>query len=177
MKKLFAILLLIFIGFLLLKAQTPLLGVTTHNIILEKYSNAGSDWYFPANTHYTAYGRFNILSDTNWYIQCSETWLTVIVQMYFIKDGRGYVYNPHSGSAPDIGAYEYRESYAMGSDTAFVQLIAEANVAAPRIAIVAIVGTGVTGQIINVYQKGISPPIIEQHQPQLFNQNMYYINN
>lgn len=158
MKKLFLILFLIIIGCLSIEAQTLFLGVTRHNILLEKYSNVGDGWYFPANTHYTAYGRFNILSNTNWHIQCSETWLTVIVQEYFIKDGKGYTYNPHSGSAPDIGAYEYMESYATGNDTAFVQLVSEANTGVPRTAVVAVVGTGVVGHIINIYQKGTLLP-------------------
>lgn len=149
-----------------LDAQTPFLGVTRHTIILEPYSNAGSGWYFPANTSYKAYGRFNIFSDTIWYIQCSEAWLTVIVQEYFIKNGKGYVYNPHSGSAPDIGAYEYMESYAAGRDTAFVQLVAEANGTTARAAVVAVVGNGVSGHLINIYQRGTetleknTPPII-----------------
>jgi hypothetical protein len=169
MKK-FIVLFLFSIGCLALGAQTPFLGVTRHTIIFEKYSNAGNGWYFPAETSYKDYGRFNILSDTSWYIQCSQSWLTVIVQMYYTKDGKGYVYNPHSGSAPDIGAYEYMESYATGRDTAFVQLVTEANSSAARTAVVAIVGNGVTGEIINIYQRGIeilkpnSVPIINSQQ-------------
>ena len=165
MKRLF-IFLFILIGYVSLDAQTPFLYATKSNIIFEAKINT-EDMNFPANMDQTYSGRFNIISNADWRIDCSQSWLTVVVQEYFIKDGKGWVYNPHSGSAPDIGAYEYYESYATGSDTAFVLLMAEPNAAASRTAIVTISGTDIVNKIINVYQRGTetlkrnTPPIIE----------------
>ncbi len=155
MKKLFAI--LSFIGCLSLNAQTPFLFVNKHAIMFEANSNAG-DMYFPAEMSNNATGRFNIISSVDWRIDCSKTWLTVTVQMYYSKGKQGYVYNPHSGSAPDIGAFEFMESYATGRDTAFVLLVAEPNTGVSRMATVVITGLNVTTQVIMVTQKGVSEP-------------------
>jgi hypothetical protein len=166
MKKMIALLIPVIAGCLSLEAQTPFLHATKSNVVFEAEAQAG-DMNFPAEMSQTVNGRFNIISNVDWRIDCSQPWLTVVVQEYFTKDGKGYVYNPHSGSAPDIGAYEYYDIYATGSDTAFVLLMAEPNAAASRTAIVTISAAGVANRIINVYQRGTelfkrnTPPVIE----------------
>jgi hypothetical protein len=167
MKKSLMSLLLFIIGSLLLEAQTPFLYTTKRNIVFEANAYAG-DMNFPAEMDQKSNnGRFNIISNTNWRIDCSQPWLTVVIQEYFVENGKSYVYNPHSGSAPDIGAYEFYEIYATGNDTAFVLLMAEPNGTASRTAIVTISGTGITNQIINIFQRGTefleknTPPTIE----------------
>jgi hypothetical protein len=103
-------------------------------------------------------GKFNIISNTDWTITSSQPWLTVGVELYYKLGTQGYKTNLYSGTAPDIGAFEYMQTTATGHDSAFVTLTAEANTGALRTATVTVSGTGVTSQIVNVTQEGTTVP-------------------
>lgn len=132
-------------------APVDYLYVSTHNLTI------------PAAENSTA--KFNIISNTDWTITTSQPWLTVSVQLYWSTiDSLGtkqqWVSMAYSGSAPDLGAFEYLPSTASGHDTAIVTLQADANIGSARTATVTISGTNVANQVINVTQEGttaISP--------------------
>ena len=61
---------------------------------------------------------------------------------------------PYSGSAPDIGAFEFPQDYANGRDTAFVILtLSETNINnLNRTAIITVSGIDVASKIITINQ-------------------------
>lgn len=104
-------------------------------------------------------GKFNIISNTDWNITSSQSWLTVGVELFYSLGSQAYKTQLYSGTAPDIGAFEYMQTTASGHDSAFVTLSAEANTEyASRNAIVTVSGTGVSNRTINVIQEASQPP-------------------
>jgi len=103
-------LILLFIGCISVEAQTTFLKIFTH--VKDEFTVIVPD----------SIVKFNIASNTNWIIQSIEPWVTVSVQLYYTKDGSRWMTLPYSGSAPDIGAFEFPQDYANGRDTAFVTL-------------------------------------------------------
>jgi hypothetical protein len=109
----------------------------------------------PANST----GTFNIISNTNWVATSSQTWITVLVKLFYTQNGQNYVTIPYSGSAPDLGAFEVLQQYANGSGQAWVTLTAQANTSGVgRTATITITGTGVSPQTVTVTQGTVVPP-------------------
>lgn len=106
---------------------------------------------------------FYILSDTTWRIDSSQPWLTVLVQLYWSNvDTNGvkkqWVTLGYSGSAPDIGAFEYMQTYATGHDTAIVTLrCEEANTGEMRHGAITIRGADTPIRTLIGTQLGMSP--------------------
>jgi len=102
--------------------------------------------------------KVDLCSDVNWTITSNEDWLKVATQRYWeVNDTtrRQYVTMLYSGTAPDIGAFEYLNTMVTGHDSAFIYLIAEENTGEARTAIVTITGEGVPGvSQITVSQSG-----------------------
>jgi hypothetical protein len=137
MKKILFIIVLAIIG-LVSYAQSNL-NVSTNTVTIP----------LPANST----GTFNIGSNVNWTVTSSQSWLTVLVKLFYTQNGQNYVTLPYSGSAPDIGAFEYLQTYANGSGSAWVTLTADGNpLITGRTAIVTVTGTGVPQQTVVVTQ-------------------------
>lgn len=102
------------------------------------------------------YEKVDLCSDTTWIVASSASWLTVATQLFWrTSDTSAFVSNLYSGTAPDIGAYEYLNDTVAGHDSAFVYLIAEANTGKTRTATVTVTGTNVAGySVITVTQLG-----------------------
>jgi len=105
---------------------------------------------------------FYIISDTTWRIDTSQPWLTVLVQLYWsnVEGGvkKQWVTLPYSGSAPDIGAFEYMNTYATGHDTAIVTLICEdPNAGEPRKGAVMVGGASTPIRTLIATQTGLLP--------------------
>jgi hypothetical protein len=144
MKKILFIILLSIIG-LVSHAQSTL-TVSTNKVSIAT----------PANST----GTFNINSNTNWVATSSQTWLTVLVKLFYTQNGQNYVTIPYSGSAPDLGAFEVLQNFANGSGQAWVTLTAQANISGVgRTATITVTGTGVSTQIITVTQGTVVPPL------------------
>jgi hypothetical protein len=94
----------------------------------------------------TANEKFDLCSDTTWIATSDQEWLTVATQLFWsTNDSTHFVTFVYSGTAPDIGAYEFLQNYVTGHDSAFAYLIAGANTGVPRTATVTIQGTNVAG--------------------------------
>lgn len=98
------------------------------------------------------YVKVDLCSNVEWTATSSEEWLRVATQLYWTAmDTFNLVmttyisYNPYSGLAPDIGAYEYLDIMVAGQDSAFLYLIADENVGEHRTAVVSVTGEGVPG--------------------------------
>jgi hypothetical protein len=146
MKKILLVIVLVIIGFV---SYAQSLQVSTNNVTIAT----------PANST----GTFNIISNVNWTATSSQTWLTVLVKLFYTQNGQNYVTIPYSGSAPDIGAYEVLQPYANGSGQAWVTLTAEANSSGVgRTATVTVSGTGVPSQVVTITQGTVValPPTI-----------------
>lgn len=85
--------------------------------------------------------KFDLCSDTTWTVVSSQEWLGVMVHLWY--GARKQISMAYSGTAPDIGAFEFLQSNAAGRDSAFVLLLAEKNTATTRTATVTITGTNV----------------------------------
>ena len=144
MKKILFVLVLFMVGFLSLNAQSTL-TVTTNKVTIAT----------PANST----GTFNIISNTNWVATSSQSWLTVLVRLFYTQNGQNYVTNSYSGIAPDLGAFEVLQNFANGSGEAWVTLTAQANTSGVgRTATITIMGTGVSSQTVTVTQGTVVPP-------------------
>ena len=144
MKKMLFVLVLFMIGFLSLNAQSSL-QVSTNNVTIA----------IPVNST----GTFNIISNVNWTATSSQTWLTVLVKLFYTQNGQNYVTIPYSGSAPDLGPFEVLQQYAKGLGQAWVTLTAQANTSGVgRTATITVTGTGVSSQIVTVTQGTVVPP-------------------
>ena len=141
-------------------------GTNVSNQIITVTQQGASAFLYVSKTNITipstanTDGKFNIISNTDWTITSSQPWLTVGVELYYSLGGQGYKTMLYSGTAPDIGAFEYMQTTATGHDSAFVTLTAEANTAyTSRNATVTVSGTGVSNKIVNVTQEASAPPV------------------
>jgi hypothetical protein len=102
--------------------------------------------------------KFDLCSDTTWTVVTSQSWLKVIVYLWYgntHSTSMGY-----SGSAPDIGYSEFINNTGAGRDSAFIKLIADANTSTTRTAMVTITGMNVPViRTITVTQTGIGEKV------------------
>jgi len=98
-------------------------------------------------------GQFYINSNTSWIITSSVDWLMVAINLRSVENGVTYETQRFSGSAPDIGAFEYMENNASGSGDALVTLYASENFStSARTATVTITGTNASTKYVSVTQ-------------------------
>lgn len=111
------------------------------------------------STHEKTTSEFWIASNTDWKVTSQDNWIKISVKLYYTENGQAYVTLPYSGTAPDIGAFEYLQEYATGHDTAIVILNIDENILnSSRSTNLIISGTGIVDKIIPVTQTGA--PII-----------------
>jgi hypothetical protein len=98
--------------------------------------------------------KFDLCSDTTWTVTSDQEWLTVATQLFWrTSDTSSFVSPVYSGTAPDIGAYEFLNDSVVGHDSAFVYLIASQNLGTARTATVTIQGTNVAGYSTIVFNQ------------------------
>ena len=90
--------------------------------------------------------KFDLCSDTTWIVTSSESWLAVATQLFWRTSATSAKISMlYSGTAPDLGAYEFLQNTVSGHDSAFVYLIAEKNMGKTRTATITVQGTNVPG--------------------------------
>lgn len=147
-------------------ATVTVSGVGVSNQVITVTQQAANAFLFVSTNNLTipatanTDGKFNIISNTDWTVTSSQPWLTVGVELFYSLSGQGYKTVLYSGTAPDIGAFEYMQTSATGHDSAFVTLQAEVNTGTLRTATVSVTGTGVTPTTIYVTQEGTTQPIV-----------------
>jgi len=166
MKRVLSILFLLWVTGGLYAQFIPGVVASSKKIAYSQYLGVGT--HLVNHDSEEMYVKVDLCSNVEWTATSSEEWLKVATQLYWTAMDTfnlvmtTYVsYNPYSGLAPDIGAFEYLDVMVAGQDSAFLYLIAEENIGEHRTAVVSVQGEGVPGYsqiVVNQYGTGEGVP-------------------